>query len=78
MGAAVGDGTSRRPRLALAAVPVEPTAGAVPVAAIGLVLLLAGTSSMMVPFFPSGLTANMAPLLSTALETWEDDEEPVD
>lgn len=54
IGATVGAGTSLRLRSALAlAVPVEPAAGAVPEAPIGLVTLLAGMSWTIVLFLLS-------------------------
>jgi hypothetical protein len=67
IGAEVEIGSSLRPRLALAEAVVKGTL--VPVAARGLVLLVAGMSWMMVPFLASWVTAYIVPLLSTALAT---------
>ena len=80
IGAVVEIGSPRRPRLALAEAVLK---GAfVPVAARGLVLL-AGMSWMIVPFLSSWVTANIVPLLSTALATRDGEgdlleEEPVE
>jgi hypothetical protein len=82
IGVEVEIGSSLRPRLALAEAVVK--GAVVPVAARGLVLLVAGMSWMIVPFLASWVTAYIVPLLSTALATrgegdlFEDDEEPVE
>lgn len=80
MGAAVGAGASRRPISALAlALAVEPDAAAIPLAPSGLVMLLAGMSWTIVLFLLSYVTANIVPLLLTALAIGADDEDvPVD
>lgn len=81
IGAEVGTGSPRRPRLALADAVLK--GEFVPVAAKGLVLF-AGMSWMIVPFLASWVMANIVPLLSTAFATrgegvlLEEEEEPVE